>query len=350
MTISPSMTFSTKAPGKMLLCGEYAVLEGYPALVAAVDRYATCHKLPSSTLSVSAQGIGPYDVVNSINGYTIPQDAARFFKVAAALFNAAHAHHLPLEPALYHLDTANLYSFSVGKRPLKMGLGSSAASAVCLAAHLANHHATELNRDAIFDLALTAHRAAAQGKGSGIDIAASCYGGLLEFQVSPDGKPTLRHRPPPKDHSQFLIVHTHTQQKTSHFVGAVQHVKAEYPHLYRAVVQQLANANAAFMAAFFETSIGPILNDAVAAINRALQDLGDLAHIGIVSAPHVCISQIAHAHGGSAKPSGAGGGDIAACFIPTDAQASFCQAITRAGFTPLYVSIAMEGIHYVTES
>ena len=31
---------STKAPGKMILLGEYAVLEGAPALVTAVNRFA----------------------------------------------------------------------------------------------------------------------------------------------------------------------------------------------------------------------------------------------------------------------------------------------------------------------
>ena len=33
--------FVARAPGKLFLLGEYAVLDGCPAVVAAVDRYVT---------------------------------------------------------------------------------------------------------------------------------------------------------------------------------------------------------------------------------------------------------------------------------------------------------------------
>jgi mevalonate kinase len=33
--------FYARAPGKVMLSGEYAVLDGAPALVMAVDRYAS---------------------------------------------------------------------------------------------------------------------------------------------------------------------------------------------------------------------------------------------------------------------------------------------------------------------
>ena len=37
-----------RAPGKLFLLGEYAVLEGYPAIVAAVDRHAVLQPTPRS--------------------------------------------------------------------------------------------------------------------------------------------------------------------------------------------------------------------------------------------------------------------------------------------------------------
>ena len=47
---------TARAPGKLFVTGEYAVLEGAPALVAAVDRYARVSVLP---------GNGPGVVVES---------------------------------------------------------------------------------------------------------------------------------------------------------------------------------------------------------------------------------------------------------------------------------------------
>jgi phosphomevalonate kinase len=35
------MTVHARAPGKVVVLGEYAVLDGAPALVLAVDRYCT---------------------------------------------------------------------------------------------------------------------------------------------------------------------------------------------------------------------------------------------------------------------------------------------------------------------
>ena len=41
------MSIRARAPGKVVALGEYAVLEGAPALVLAVDRYAAATIAPS---------------------------------------------------------------------------------------------------------------------------------------------------------------------------------------------------------------------------------------------------------------------------------------------------------------
>ena len=121
------------APGKLVLTGAYAVLEGAPAIVVAVDRYAAVDVASPDDVDVRA----------------LHDEAGR-----------------------------------------KLGLGSSAASMV------ASHGARAIGRGArtcdrtgvrarIFRDARTAH-AQAQGGGSGVDVAASVHGGVLRYVIDAD--------------------------------------------------------------------------------------------------------------------------------------------------------------------
>ena len=47
------MSRTILAPGKLMIAGEYAVLDGAPALVLAVDRGVKCSVTPADTLSIS---------------------------------------------------------------------------------------------------------------------------------------------------------------------------------------------------------------------------------------------------------------------------------------------------------
>ena len=130
-----------QAPGKVVLSGAYAVLDGAPAIVAAVDRYAV------------ADSARAPDFVSE--------------EVRAALGD---------RPAPF-VDARALRQ---GSR--KLGLGSSAAILVASLAALELEREPELSHgelvERVIDRALVAH-ARAQGGGSGIDVAASAYGGVI---------------------------------------------------------------------------------------------------------------------------------------------------------------------------
>jgi phosphomevalonate kinase len=125
------------APGKLVLLGEYAVLDGAPALVIAIDRGVRC-------------------VLSSGDGIETPDGDTRF--VAPALRGAPAAR--------YQFSNWNPVSL-----PGKPGFGGSAAA--CVAACVA------AGRPAADAFAIHHH---VQGGGSGIDIAASIHGGAIRFQ------------------------------------------------------------------------------------------------------------------------------------------------------------------------
>lgn len=135
-----------RAPGKLFTTGAYAVLEGAPAIVLAVNRYVTAS--PGA-----------------------PSTRPEVVEVARRLGGAPPA-----------VEVAELER---GGR--KLGLGSSAAAVVASAALLLapknlRDHST---RCRIFDEARAAH-AAIQPRGSGADVAAATFGGVLRVQKHGD--------------------------------------------------------------------------------------------------------------------------------------------------------------------
>ncbi len=140
--MSPRATW--RAPGKLVLVGEYGVLDGAGAIVAAVERGVTCTYAPGSL------------------GWTTPGDD-RF--VRAVLADRA--------PDAGHFTFTDWNPVDLGGA--KPGFGGSAAATV--AAVLASGREPQD--------AFAIHRAV-QGGGSGVDVFASLNGGVRRF---PDGAP-----------------------------------------------------------------------------------------------------------------------------------------------------------------
>ena len=162
------------APGKVVLCGEYAVLDGAPAVAMAVDRRAQVTVTPcdGGCHRVSAPGHTPVEgrFVAGANGVEWLQ-GGELFGVVDAVWRSLGIvvnGHRSIE-----LDTRAFVDAATGA---KVGIGSSAALTVALAAAL--RESTD-----VLDDALAAHRDFQQGSGSGVDVAAAVSGGLLEYRM-----------------------------------------------------------------------------------------------------------------------------------------------------------------------
>ena len=133
------MEVTAKAPGKLVLLGEYAVLEGAPALVMGVNRYARVRIAAQSggECAVTAPDLGLKQIPMRIGAGGLPDwkgagdHAAKLRLVDQVLRGLAHESLAPAEGRGFslHLDTADFFEAGAAP-PVKLGLGSSAALTV----------------------------------------------------------------------------------------------------------------------------------------------------------------------------------------------------------------------------
>ncbi len=292
------------APGKMMLFGEYAVLRGAEAVVAAVDA------------RVEARVIA--------DACSLPPEVSATLAQAGA------------EVAL-SLDASALRA---GDR--KLGLGSSSAGAAAAAgvALALRGDDPAAHRDQAFAWAFDGHRAVAP-RGSGADIAAAVHGGILRFRPT-EGRPVLSPLALPEGVVP-AIVWTGHPARTSDFLDAVSAFSERDAAACDACFARLAEASRDALSALDGTTED--LLRATAAYHDAMDALGQGAEIPIVEERLAQVASRAAAFGGAAKPSGAGGGDVAIAFFPDEeARFAFQSGCLDDGFGILRIGLGAEGV------
>lgn len=313
------------APGKLMVAGEYAVLDGGGALVMAVDRRARAVWSVAAQDGSRAPGDGSPD-----GGPPGPEALLAREKAESACGPV---------PETLHIDVTPLR-----RSDRKLGLGSSAASAAAAVGAVFAWHgrdpAAPENRGAVLDLALAGHRAVSP-RGSGADVAAGVLGGLLRFRRDPTSLHVETDALPMPEAVTLRVVWTGAEARTSDLVARVNALPAP---TRRAAYDRIDAAAAALGDGLAGGDV-PATLAAVAAHHRAMADLGDAAGAPIVEARLAAIADLAARHGGASKPSGAGGGDVALAFFPADADLdAFDAACAAAGFVPLDLALDPDGV------
>ncbi len=276
-------------PGKLFLMGEYAVLYGGPAVVAAVDRYVQVRRSD-----------GTYEVVGAETERRLPELVAKFLA--------------DVDTDDAHLTTGTIDELEVDVSALrgpagKLGLGSSAASTVALVRALRPDYSPR----EVFDAAYSVHRRFQGGKGSGGDIAASTFGGILEYRMPREhldeefmnGDEKIRALALPQK-IRIEPVWTGASTKT---VSMMRRVRAAMGPDLRSIFEAIGeSAREAIYAA--RKDDGSSFLRAFARADELAGDLGEAADIPIVTKAHEELREQVNRFGFHAKPSGAGGGEF----------------------------------------
>jgi len=312
------LTVTTSTPGKLILLGEYAVLEGSPAIVAAVNKYAkiTIDESPDTYFYLDALNIGfenlPFfiETDDSLKFKSKLKDdeinlLSLFSKIFSYIIKYYKSQNIIPQPCKIKIDTSDFY-FENSK--YKLGLGSSAAISVGLIESICKFNNLNFkNKNDLFQIALNSHFEA-QGKiGSGIDIAASTNKGLGIFQKSANNY-SYKHIQLPND-LYIIPVWTGASTSTSEFVSKTNKFKKNDSTGFNLIINEMKK-NAEQGCAYIINNNSANFLDTVHKYYELMKKLGNNAEIPIISAVHEDIFKMINKCGGFYKPSGAGGSDI----------------------------------------
>jgi phosphomevalonate kinase len=309
-----------------MISGEYVVLDGLEALVASVDRRLTAVGRPGSAPSSDGS---PGPGAGSPDGAGLPPEA---------LLARQHA-----EEALGEVPMELTVDASALRRDgRKLGLGSSAAASAAAAGAVVAWHGRDPadERRRILDWALAGHRAVAP-QGSGADVAAATLGGVVRFRRAAARDAEVIRWPA---ELRVEVVWTGEPARTSDLLSKVRGLAERSPEDYRDATAPLREAAEALLGAVVDGDVSSAVR-AAGDHGRAMQHLGERTDAEIVTEPLARVAQLAEAHGGAAKPSGAGGGDVAlAFFADADDADRFRRACPDAGLTLVSLAMGAEGV------
>lgn len=294
---------AASAPGKVIIAGEYAVLDGAPALVMAVDRRASA--------ALAAPGERSSDALPELLG--------------------AVCRELDIEPPSCGaaLDTTAFYATDRAGHRRKLGLGSSAALTAALCRLLLPADAPLAS---VLRFALAAHRRFQAGHGSGLDVAASITGGLLSFRLPGNDIEALSW-PGGLYYSVWW----------SGIPASTRASLEQWSRIGESTTRRELSAAAGSAAGAW--SGGSAVLPALANYADALAAFDRQHGLGIFGAGHGDLAEAARRLGAVYKPCGAGGGDIGIALSDSAAILdAFAGTAVVKGFQRLELSIDSVGV------
>ncbi len=315
-------TIQASKPGKLILLGEYAVLEQAPCLVAAVDRNCNVNVEANSLNTFKLEATNPdipdvQFVVDENNELKFKSDLTakdheRLRFVIAVLKNVIADATGQFNPATIFIDTKSFYHAKSGD---KLGLGASAAITVSLLSALSEYIGKPVSGVELYRAAYPIHRKA-QGKlGSGSDIAASAVGGVIKYEMpqhAGNGTGVIDALSWPED-LQVIPVWAGKSASTQDLVQQVKIYRDENSSSYYQIMKPMTELSEEGCKAFQAGDI-EALSEIIADYENLEKQLGEASGTDIVSEAHQKISSVVNKAGGVYKPSGAGNGDMGVAF------------------------------------
>ena len=346
---------TAKAPGKLYIAGEYAVVEpGHAAILVAVGRFLTVHVLPHAGATghiLSHNHPHSSTTWHRQNGRLQADGELQGTAFVTSAINAVEtlAQERGIGLSGFDVEITSGLDDGTGR---KYGLGSSAAVTVATVRALSTAYGLELEPMELYKLAFIA-ASHAQRVGSGGDLAASLFGGCILFRspnrqwvsersagdrpsASPIGELihepwpglTIRRLPvftpvpgsrspqsprasQPVNELRLLVGWTGSPASTPELVSNV-HANSQEDHAgdYDSFVTHSDQHVLALAQALLDLD-GRAVREQIAAARSLLHDLALLTGTAIETPTLRTLVDIALTHGAAAKSSGAGGGDCA---------------------------------------
>ncbi len=351
---------AARAPGKLVLAGEFAVLEpGHPGIVAAVSRHVTA-ELSWGEAVLEAQGrtCAWARDAGAVRA-AVPDQP---FPLMAQAISVAFAF-LEAQGVRIGSFTLRLVSTMHDETGAKLGLGSSAATAVAVSAAVLAAFGKSVDRPTLFKLSMIAHRLAL-GPGSGIDVAASVFGGQLRYtgvaqgwlqrllsrgglaatgELATRAWPGLTFEPLPEPPLALRVGWTGEPSSTGDQLRRLRRRRRFHPQAYGWFLAESDAEVATFVHALRSADAKTLL-EAVQGLRQALWRLSSELAVPIETVRLSELADLAESLGGAGKSSGAGGGDCGIAFVPDEAGDQLERLWRERGIRPLDLQAGADGV------
>lgn len=260
------------APGKIILSGEHAVVYGYPAILAAVDRRLSIEieKAKGGLEIISREPIG---------------------LVKYALEKTKEVFGEKIKEGL---------RIKIGSQiPVGCGMGSSAALAVAFTGAIFRFVNHPWSQEKINEIAYEIEKKQ-HGNPSGGDNSISTYGGFLWFRKETEKFKVFSHLAIKSSPKIFLIDSGKPEETTGEMVAMVKDSYSSYPRKIRRIFREMERITKEMLNLLLEkrhSRLGELF-----AVNEEL-----LEALGVVSPKTQSLIKRIGKIGGGAKISGAGG-------------------------------------------
>jgi len=309
---------TTSAPGKIIIIGEHFVVYGSYAVAAAISKRAR----------VTVTGTSNKDSIIISNDVKskLSEQRGRFSavkEVVRALFEK------------YGQPENGIRIDIQSDIPLGSGLGSSAAISVATAGAVSRFIGHDLAYEEIAKFAARGEKSV-HGNPSGIDTAASLYGGMILFSRKTGTKPIPLNRA-----IQLLVVFSGVPRSTSKLISKVGETKSKFPSTF----ERLADASS-----FASLQLVDALSNGDLPYMGALMNFSQatLSWIGVSTDNlDVLVENVLHSdfcYG--AKLTGAGGGGSIIALPMPDKAETLLQRVSRRYKVAFLVSIPQQGLSW----
>lgn len=260
-----------------MLLGEHAVLHGRRALVCAINKRIT--------VQFSQINVPVLRIVSGLGNYEAPLGTLTDHPDFGFVLEAVKQY--PLEQGV-ELKIESEFSSDIG-------FGSSAA--VTVATHAALMQLVEPDRQAGFQMELfkrslaTIHRV--QGRGSGADVAASVFGGVVAYRAEPLEIVPLKQTFP------LTAVYSGSKMKTADVIRYLEERRALNAGYFERIFDRM------------DASVGEVIDDFSQLGRMLILNQKLMEEMGLCNAALAEIIAGFRAHGVPAKISGSGLGDCA---------------------------------------
>lgn len=328
-------TVQVKAPGKLYIAGEYAVVEpGHSAIITAINRFVTLRVSQSVNEygSIYSEGFTKEPIKwMRVNDQVELEQASDNLKYVLSAIHTTETYLAEQYITLVEYDM-HIESELDNQTGHKLGLGSSGAVTVATVRGLLEFYGLKPSDLTVYKLSVLSQLNLGINSSFG-DIAAITYTGWIQYtsfdrqfvhqyqsrhNVSETvdaywTKLMIKKLKVPR-RLQFLVGWTGSPASSDDLVGAVQDKKQQTTEQYESFLNE-SNLSVQLLVSALETNNKQKIKRAIKKNRQALVQMGEESNVVIETPVLKQLCDIAIRHGGAAKTSGAGGGDSGIAFM-----------------------------------